>query len=390
VKQWLYLLSALPVLAAGTEAMDRAWEHFYSLEYDQALEIFETAAETDPASPSLHNHIAQTLLFREMHRVGALESEMVSGNDAFLRREKLKPSTEIEERFHAEIARAMELAESRLREKPDDLAAMYALGISYGLKSNYNFLVRRAWMDALRDATAGRKLHNKVSQLDPDNIDARMMQGMHDYVVGSLPFFYKMLGFLAGFRGNREEGIQTLELVAEQGNNNRVDAQVILAVLYRREKRHKDAIPLLDNLIRRFPRNYLLWFERAQMYSALGDKQKALASITAVAERKRRGVKGFSRVPWEKIYYQLATVQFWHNDLDEALENFEKVTEGFEQVDLNTEVLTWMRIGQIHDLAGRPESAREAYKKAIAAAPGAGAARESKRYIRSPYRREKA
>jgi tetratricopeptide (TPR) repeat protein len=199
-----------------------------------------------------------------------------------------------------------------------------------------------------------------------------------------------MVGFLAGYRGDREEGIRTLQLVAGRGKDNRVDAEIILAVLYRREKRYKDALPLLNDLIRRFPRNYLLWFERGQMYAALGDKERALASIKAVGERKSQGVEGYDRVPWEKIYYQMATVQFWYNDLEEALTNFERVAKNAKDLDLNTEVLTWMRLGQIHDLTGRREDALEAYKRAIAAAPNAAAARESKRYLRSPYRREKA
>jgi tetratricopeptide (TPR) repeat protein len=126
------------------------------------------------------------------------------------------------------------------------------------------------------------------------------------------------------------------------------------------------------------------------MYSALGDKERALASIQAVADRKAKRAKGFDRVPWEKIYYHLGTVQFWYNDLDEALTNFEQVAKRAKDLDLNTEVLTWMRLGQIHDLSGRREDALEAYKKAIAAAPNGAAGRESKRYLRSPYRREKA
>jgi tetratricopeptide (TPR) repeat protein len=379
----------LPVLAVPPELTERAWEHFYNLEYDQALELFEAAAAQRPDSAAAHNHIAQTLLYREMYRVGALESEMVSGNDAFLRREKLKPSQAVEERFHSEIARSMETSRALLDKNPRDTKALYDLGIAYGLRSNYNFLVRRSWSDALRDATDGRKLHNQISEIEPGNVDARMMQGMHDYVVGCLPFFYRMLGFVVGFRGDREEGLRTLELVARKGTNNRVDAEVILAVLYRREKRYKDAVPLLDDLIRRFPRNYLLWFERGQMYSALGDKQRALGSIQAVAEHKRRGLKGFVRVPQEKIAYQLATIQFWYNDLDEALKNFQTVAVAAKDMDLNTEVLTWMRIGQIYDLTDRREKAREAYNKAITAAPNAAAARESKRYLRSPYRRER-
>lgn len=390
VRLWLGVMAALAAVAGSPELNEQAWDHFYNLEYDQALQLFEQQAAARPDSASAHNHVAQTLLYREMYRVGALESELVSGNDSFLRRDKLQPAKAVEERFQAQLARSMQISRALLEKNPRNTQALYDLGIAYGLRSNYNFLVSRSWTDALRDATNGRKLHNQITGIEPDNVDARMMQGMHDYVVGCLPFFYKMLGFVVGFRGDREEGIRTLELVARQGRNNRVDAEVILAVLYRREKRYKDAIPLLDDLIRRFPRNYLLWFERGQMYSALGDKQRALGSVQTVAEQKRRGLKGFARVPREKIAYQLATIQFWYNDLDESLKNFLTVAAAAKEMDLNTEVLTWMRIGQIYDLTDRRKEAREAYNNAIAAAPNAAAARESRRYLRSPYRREKA
>jgi tetratricopeptide (TPR) repeat protein len=65
----------------------------------------------------------------------------------------------------------------------------------------------------------------------------------------------------------------------------------------------------------------------------------------------------------------------------------QKVTAKADEVDLNTGVLAWMRVGQIYDLNQRHDLAVEAYKKAIAYAPEAEAARESRRYISSPYRR---
>jgi len=46
-----------------------------------------------------------------------------------------------------------------------------------------------------------------------------------------------------------------------------------------------------------------------------------------------------------------------------------------------------LRVGQIYDLTQRRDLAVEAYKKAIAYAPEAEAARESRHYISSPYRR---
>jgi tetratricopeptide (TPR) repeat protein len=390
LKLYLALFLAFPAAAAENQLVDAAFEHFYNLEYEPALKLFQRAERQNPASPDIHNHIAQTLMFREMYRNGALESELVSGNDAFLRRPKLDAGPDVQERFQSELQSAMDLAQARLRANQNDPEALFAMGISHGLRSNWDFLVRRAWMDALREATAGRKLHNRITEMDPDNVDARFMQGMHDYVVGNLPLMYKMLGFLAGFRGDKQQGIRTVELVAQRGERNKVDAEVILCVLYRREKRYKEALPLLDDLIQRFPRNYLLWFERAQMYSNLGDKEGALASVNGVADRKSRGKSGFVRVPWEKIRFQLGTIQFWYNDLDEALENFREVCQSERELDLNTEVLTWMRIGQIHDLRNRRTDAIQAYRKAIAAAPNAAAARESRRYLSSPYRREKS
>jgi tetratricopeptide (TPR) repeat protein len=215
------------------------------------------------------------------------------------------------------------------------------------------------------------------------------MQGVHDYVVGSLPLLYKMLGFLAGFRGDRDRGIRTLEQVAKHGQRNRVDAEIILCALYRREGLPRQALPLLEDLLERFPRNYLFRFEQAQMHSALGEKEQALAALERVAALKRRRAAGYARVPWDKIWFQQGTIQFWYNDLDEALENMQKVTANADELDLNTGVLAWMRVGQIYDLTGRRNFALEAYTQAISYAPRSEAARECRRYLSKPYQRPK-
>src|SRR5574340_576832 len=263
-------------LASPDALVERGFDHFYNLEYDQAIADFETAAALDTSSPDLHNHVAEALVFREMYRGGALESELVTGNNPFLRRAKLQASPEVEKRFFKEIDIAMSLCRARQATNANDVRALYAMGIAYGLRANWNFLVRKAWTDALRDATSSRKLHNQVSALEPENVDARLTQGLHDYLVGSLPRMYRMLAFLAGVRGDKQRGIRIVQEVARRGTLNRVDAEVFLCALYRRERQPEMALPLLADLVRRFPRNYLLRFEQAQMYSALGDKEHAL------------------------------------------------------------------------------------------------------------------
>ena len=375
-------------LFAQDSPVARGFDHFYNLEFTEAMAEFRRALVDDPNNPNLHNHLAQTILYRELFRVGALESELVTGSNAFLRRPKVNPSEEDQKQFDQAIARAMALSNERLARNAEDIQALYSLGVTYGLRANYSFLIRKAWLDSLRDATAARKHHGKVTELDPAFTDARLVQGVHSYVVGSLPFFYRVLGFLTGFHGNKQRGIETLQLVAREGKLNRDDAKVLLCTVYRRERRPQDAVPLLDELIQRFPRNYILRLEMVQMHSDLGNKEEALAVIREMQQLKRSGVPGYARLPEEKILFSRGTLLFWYRDFDQALEDFKKVTAKAGELDLNTEVLAWLRLGQTCDLMGRREQAVEAYRRLLRIAPNSERARQSRRYLHTPYRRK--
>src|SRR6185437_15499192 len=168
------LLLAAP-LCAQTPLVDTGYDHFYNLEFPEAIADFQKAIAQTPSDPELHNHLAQAIVFREMFRNGALESEMVSGNNAFLRRPKLNPTPETEKWSLDEVAKAMQLAQAQLARNPNDAGAMYALSISYGLRSNYFWVVKKAWRDSLKDATQARKLHARVAELEPKNVDARLV-----------------------------------------------------------------------------------------------------------------------------------------------------------------------------------------------------------------------
>jgi tetratricopeptide (TPR) repeat protein len=389
VRSILILALAATSLAGQESAVEQGYNHFYNLEYDEALSDFQHAAALNPADPQLHNHLAQTIVVQEMYRNGALESELVSGTNSFVRRPKLNPTPEMEKRFLDELANAMALSEDRLRKNSRDTGAMYALGISYGLRSNYYWVVKKDWRDSLKDANAARRYHNRITELEPDNVDARLVQGLHDYIVGSLPWTFRMLGFMVGLHGDKERGIQTVQDVARNGKLNRLDSEIFLCALYRRENQTRRAIPLVEDLIQRFPRNYLLRMELSQMYSMAGDKTHALDAVEEIARLKRRHAPGYDRVPWEKVYFQEGTIEFWYNELDRSLENLKKVAVAAdsEAVDLNTGVLAWLRIGQIYDMTHRRNEAIAAYRQAIAYAPQAEAAQDSRRYLSTPYHR---
>ena len=372
------------------QVIDQGNDAFYNLDFDQSIAGYENALAVEPNNPEFHNHLAHALLYREMFRDGALESELVSGNNSFIRRPKLEPPPDVERRFFAEIDRSMQLSQALVAKNPRDTYALHTLSVALALRANYGFLVRKSWRVSLYDSSQARKYDNEVTDIDPGDYDARLLQGGYDYIVGNLSWTLRALGFVAGYHGDKQRGIHTIEEVAQNGKQNRVDAEIVLCALYRREGQASRAIPLVTRLLQHYPRNYLLRFELAQMYASTGQRKSALAALNEISRLKQEKTQGYDRIPWEKIYYETGNLEFWFDDLDHALEDLKKVTatpEQLKDLDLNTGVLALMRQGQIYDLQNRHSLAVKAYQQAAKFAPDAEAARESQHYINSPYSR---
>ena len=373
---------------AGVNAdLEQGFDHFYNLEFPEAIASFEHAAAADPSSPFPQNGIAQSVLYREMFRNGALESELIDGTNSFLRRPKMEASKETETRFFDAINRSLALSQQMLDKNPRDIMALHARAVALAVRCNWNFLVRKAWRDSLADATASRKLEDQILVINPNDPDAPLGRGVHEYIIGGLPWTWRTLGFLIGFHGDKARGLATVEQVAKHGTINKPDAEIMLCAFYRRDRNSKKAIPLLADLVRRYPRNFLLRFEQAKMYADIGDGRNALGTIDEIQRLKESDAPGYGRVPWVKIYFERATIQFWYNFPDESMANFKKVVAAPEDLDLNAGVLSYMRIGQILDMQKNHQQAIEYYRKAMAFAPQAEAAQESRRYISNPYKR---
>jgi tetratricopeptide (TPR) repeat protein len=178
-------------------------------------------------------------------------------------------------------------------------------------------------------------------------------------------------------------------LVAQTGVLNRYDAQALLAAIFRRERQPQRALPLLQRLAQTFPRNYLFRFEEVEMYSDLGDKQDALRVLAEIDSLRRSASPGYASLPAAKIQYLKGNLLFWYGDLDPALNDLKQVTQKADQLDLNTAVMAWLRLGQVYDLEGKRQDAVQAYRQTVKTAPKSEAAVEAKSYISSPYRRKR-
>src|SRR5262249_32092400 len=146
--------------------------------------------------------------------------------------------------------------------------------------------------------------HSGLLKIDPAYVDAYLVVGMNNYVVGSLPWYIKALAALGGRHGDRVEGLRQIKQVTEQGNYAREDAKLMLAVLYQREKMYAPALSLYQAMARSYPRNYLLQYEVATLDGLLKDWNAAAQSYDVMLARHRAGESGYENIPLTKVLYQ--------------------------------------------------------------------------------------
>jgi hypothetical protein len=175
---------------------DTAFFHLYNMEYDQATQEFERILEKHPNDPFAVNHLLTTVLMRDLYDTGAMNTGDYA-NDSFIGHAPRPTDQKIKDRIKDLVRRAETLEEQELKANPRDVNALYCRGVTRAQFAVYTGLVERAWFSALRNAVGARHDHEHVLELDPSYVDAKMVVGTHNYVVGNLPLSIKIAAALA-------------------------------------------------------------------------------------------------------------------------------------------------------------------------------------------------
>src|SRR3989304_4656216 len=82
-----------PLVAAMTalesrRVLNEGLDHFYNLEYDQAIAKFEQLRADDPTNPAWQNHVALGYFYKELLQGGALEGDLFDASNKFFKTKK--------------------------------------------------------------------------------------------------------------------------------------------------------------------------------------------------------------------------------------------------------------------------------------------------------------
>lgn len=362
--------------------VEAAFDHFYNLEYDRAIEEFEKLVDRHPSDPSAVNHLLTAVLMRELYRMGAMNSGEYA-NDSFIGEAHRPADPKVNEWIKQLVERAEGLEEQELRVNPNNVDAIYARGVTRAQFALYTALVERAWFSALRNAVGARRDHERVLELDPHYLDAKLVVGTHNYVMGSLPWSVKVAVALVGLTGTKEKGLEYLREVADSNGENSVDAKVVLSLFLRREHRYDEARALMHELAVRYPRNYLFPLEEANLLRASGHGPEAATAYRKVWQNGREGKYG--NLHYEMAAWGLGELLRSQKDYAGAVAAYELVGEAAEP-DPETLQKANLAAGEMYDLLQKRDLAMKKYETVLAENGATPPAEKAREHIREAYR----
>jgi tetratricopeptide (TPR) repeat protein len=369
-------------LAEHDPLVDAAFDHFYNMDYDRAIQEFEKLLDRRPNDPTAANHLLTTVLMRELYRMGAMNSGEYA-NDSFVGEAHRAADPRAKERIKQLVDRAQSLEEQQLKATPNDVDALYARGVTRAQFALYTALVERAWFSALRNAVGARHDHERVLELNPNYVDAKLVVGTHNYVMGSLSWSVKAAVALVGLSGTKEKGLEYLRQVADSSGENNVDAKVVLSLFLRREHRYDEARAIMHGLAARYPRNYLFPLEEANLLRASGHLQEGAVGYRKVWQNGREGKYG--TLHYEMAAWGLGELQRSQKDYPGAAAAYELVSEAPDS-DPETLQKANLAAGEMYDLLQKRDLAMKKYQIVLAENGGTPLAEKAREHIREAYR----
>jgi predicted Zn-dependent protease len=370
----------------------------YNIEYDKAERDFKEIVKLLPNHPGGHQLLAARVWIKTLYESRRLQSSLYSSEGFYASGDdKVDPKIVTEFRNHTREARR--LAEAKLKQEPKNIEALDFLANTEGLKAAFEEAVERKHFSALRNGNDAVNHHRNVLKLDPEYLDAQITIGLYEYVVGSLPLPIKILAGATGYRGSKKRGLAMLEEVAKGGRWAQDDAKSVLILLYTREKRYADVLPLARELSAKYPRNYLLRLETADALVALAGvkrKEKDLAGAVQLEKEafatfdellRDRNARDAAARALDLIHFKYGEVLLMAGYHERAAKEFLTATK-VDRAEAGLVTMAHLYAARAYDTGGKRDEALAQYK-AVLARPNIYDAHDSaKRGLQKAYRSE--
>ncbi len=192
-----------------------------------------------------------------------------------------------------------------------------------------------------------------------------------------------MAASLAGLSGDKEKGLQYLNDAYRSNGETSVDAGIVLMVFLRREHRYGESLQIASAIGPRFPRNYLLPLEEANLLRVSGKNDEAEEQYRRVWENGREGKYG-------NLHYEVAAIGL--GDLLRSEKKYQPAAAAYEMVGgvagADPELLQKANLGagEMYDQLEKRDLAVKKYEAVVAVNSGNAEADKARKRIKEAYR----
>ena len=390
VGAWLLTAAvAVPAQTVDTNPLNRAPETraafacFYVMDYNGALQRFQAIQAAHPQDPIATDYVLDVTLFKELFRLDLLDTTFYA-NDGFLTgKHTVAEDPKVRDQIKALADKAYDQANAELQANPNDVNALFARGWARSLEATYLAMVERSFGAGLKLALGAKNDHEKVLELNPNYIDAKMVVGIYQYVVGALPFAFKLLIGFAGIHGSKTTGMALLQDAAARGVITSVESRTAMMLFLRREAKYPQAFDIAHGLAMEYPHDFLFCLEEANLLKDGGDGPRAIAQYRVVVENaKRPGYFPSSHL--ELAYFGLADTLRGQKRYSEAADTYREAAYlPTTSPELKRRCL--LAAGEVYDLMNDHERARQQYQAVIDAGSDSTQADQARKYQKSAY-----
>ncbi|HEY4050634.1 MAG TPA: hypothetical protein VGM27_27525 [Acidobacteriaceae bacterium] len=190
----------------------------YNLQFVAAHQIFARYQQSHPDDPMGPVSNAAACLFYEFDRLKILRSDFYADNKKFLGGSKIAPDPKVATDFEAELAKARQLDEARLKKNPADHDALLARLLATALDAYYKALIRKQYRQALTAIEESQGESLELLKVCADCYDGYLAAGFENYLLSQKPAPERWLLRRTGAQTDKHIGINELKIVADKGH----------------------------------------------------------------------------------------------------------------------------------------------------------------------------
>jgi hypothetical protein len=247
------LVAPAPVLTEP--GMETAFRRMYELRFDAARVEIASYRKRYPDDALGAAAEAASYLFEQFDQERILTSAFFLDDARFLGGIEGKPDAALSKAFLTANENARSMALARMKASPEDPDALFVLTIADGMQGDYEALIGKHQLSALSFIRGAEKKATRLLAVKADAQDAYVALGAANYIIGSLPAYKRFFLWFGSVRGDRERGMDQLQMAADRGHYLRPLAMALLALAAEREGRFELARTLFADLSRDFPTN---------------------------------------------------------------------------------------------------------------------------------------